>query len=372
MGRPPCSEKKEVKKGPWTPEEDILLVSYIQEHGPGNWRAVPTNTGLLRCSKSCRLRWTNYLRPGIKRGSFNDQEEKMIIHLQALLGNRWAAIASYLPRRTDNDIKNYWNTHLKKKLSRSEGQGVGDDNENDINGVSSDSSSSGASKGQWERALQTDIHMAKAALCEALSLDNSTITTFASQSASTLAPNLKPAPPVRTSSSTYASSADNIARLLQNWTKKTPNSWSSSTQTISSEIATCHDQYNSNSFNNYHGSTSTGSPSEGQTPEWGGANTNHGGFGSLYNFNSSINYSSSTDVSMDDAANFTTESKHDKGQFMFQDYDETKPNVNNNNSHYNHQQVHEQMPPLTLLEKWLFDDVTIAAAPQDDLMMNMF
>lgn len=375
MGRPPCSEKNGVKKGPWTPEEDIILVSYIQQHGPGNWRAVPTNTGLLRCSKSCRLRWTNYLRPGIKRGSFTDQEEKMIIHLQALLGNRWAAIASYLPQRTDNDIKNYWNTHLKKKLSKSEGHGIGDDNENDINGVCSDSSSSGAPKGQWERALQTDIHMAKAALCEALSLDKSTITStnFTSQAPSTPASNfITRAPPVQSSSSTYASSADNIARLLQNWTKKSPNSLSSSTQTISSEIANSHDQNNSNSFNNYHGSTSTGSPCEGQTPECGGANTGlGGGFGSLYNkyFNSS-----STDVSMDDAANFATESKHDKGQVMFQDYDETKPNVNNNNSdHYNHQQGYEQMPPLTLLEKWLFDDVTIAAAPQDDLMMmNMF
>ncbi|MCD7458025.1 Transcription factor myb60 [Datura stramonium] len=69
MGRPPCCEKTGVKKGPWTPEEDIILVSYIQEHGPGNWRNVPSNTGLLRCSKSCRLRWTNYLRPGIKRGN---------------------------------------------------------------------------------------------------------------------------------------------------------------------------------------------------------------------------------------------------------------------------------------------------------------
>ncbi|XP_025821219.1 myb-related protein 306-like isoform X2 [Panicum hallii] len=118
MGRPPCCEKTGVKKGPWTPEEDLVLVSYVQDHGPGNWRAVPTNTGLMRCSKSCRLRWTNYLRPGIKRGNFSDQEEKLIIHLQALLGNRWAAIASYLPDRTDNDIKNFWNTHLKKKLSR--------------------------------------------------------------------------------------------------------------------------------------------------------------------------------------------------------------------------------------------------------------
>ncbi|KAL9264076.1 Transcription factor MYB60-like protein [Drosera capensis] len=118
MGRPPCCDKDGIKKGPWTPEEDIILVSYIQQHGPGNWRSVPTNTGLLRCSKSCRLRWTNYLRPGIKRGNFTPHEEGMIIHLQALLGNKWAAIASYLPQRTDNDIKNFWNTHLKKKLTK--------------------------------------------------------------------------------------------------------------------------------------------------------------------------------------------------------------------------------------------------------------
>ncbi|CAA7398296.1 unnamed protein product [Spirodela intermedia] len=118
MGRPPCCDSAGIKKGPWTPEEDIILISYIQERGPGNWRSVPTNTGLMRCSKSCRLRWTNYLRPGIRRGNFTPQEEAVIIQLQGLLGNRWAVIASYLPQRTDNDIKNYWNTHLKKKLKQ--------------------------------------------------------------------------------------------------------------------------------------------------------------------------------------------------------------------------------------------------------------
>nr|AEL12216.1 putative MYB domain protein 94 [Beta vulgaris] len=169
MGRPPCCDKEGVKKGPWTPEEDILLVSYIQEHGPGNWRAVPTNT-LLRCSKSCRLRWTNYLRPGIKRGNFTDQEEKMIIHLQALLGN-WAAIASYLPQRTDNDIKNYWNTHLKKKLRKSQSNHHQQSSRSDgfTSSPSSPENHSSSSRGQWERRLQTDIHLAKQALCDALS-----------------------------------------------------------------------------------------------------------------------------------------------------------------------------------------------------------
>ncbi|CAN6348848.1 unnamed protein product [Urochloa humidicola] len=124
MGRPPCCDKVGIKKGPWTPEEDIILVSYIQEHGPGNWRSVPINTGLMRCSKSCRLRWTNYLRPGIRRGNFTPHEEGIIVHLQSLLGNRWAAIASYLPQRTDNDIKNYWNTHLKKKLQKHQAIGA--------------------------------------------------------------------------------------------------------------------------------------------------------------------------------------------------------------------------------------------------------
>ncbi|XP_066349662.1 transcription factor MYB30-like [Miscanthus floridulus] len=161
MGRPPCCDKEGVKKGPWTPEEDLVLVSYVQEHGPGNWRAVPANTGLLRCSKSCRLRWTNYLRPGIRRGGFSDQEDRLIVHLQALLGNRWAAIASYLPDRTDNDVKNYWNTHLKKKLLLQQQQRAS----------TAAASSLPPPKGQWELKLQTDIDLARRALSDALSVD---------------------------------------------------------------------------------------------------------------------------------------------------------------------------------------------------------
>ncbi|KAL8142613.1 hypothetical protein V2J09_015645 [Rumex salicifolius] len=117
MGRIPCCEKKGVKKGTWTHEEDQKLISYIRRFGHGNWRTLPKLAGLLRCGKSCRLRWTNYLRPDINRGKFTTQEEETIINLHQILGNRWSAIAAMLPGRTDNDIKNHWRSHLNKKPS---------------------------------------------------------------------------------------------------------------------------------------------------------------------------------------------------------------------------------------------------------------
>ncbi|KZV27167.1 myb-related protein 306 [Dorcoceras hygrometricum] len=224
MGRPPCCDKIGMKKGPWTPDEDIILVSYVQEHGPGNWKAVPTHTGLTRCSKSCRLRWTNYLRPGIKRGSFTDQEEKMIIQLQALLGNKWAAIASYLPERTDNDIKNYWNTHLKRKLKKLQ---VGCSGKHESCKEVSSANSNSISRGQWERRLQADINTAKQALKDALSFENKNLFSEQLMINNELISGSKPS-----QGFSYASSTENIARLLKSWDKKKPKSEESKCSSI--------------------------------------------------------------------------------------------------------------------------------------------
>nr|QDL88473.1 transcription factor MYB20-like isoform X3 [Cymbidium ensifolium] len=118
MGRQPCCDKVGLKKGPWTTEEDKKLINFILNNGQCCWRAVPKLAGLLRCGKSCRLRWTNYLRPDLKRGLLSESEEKLVIDLHSQLGNRWSKIAANLPGRTDNEIKNHWNTHIKKKLRK--------------------------------------------------------------------------------------------------------------------------------------------------------------------------------------------------------------------------------------------------------------
>ncbi|KAF5198500.1 Myb-related protein [Thalictrum thalictroides] len=116
MGRQPCCEKLGLKRGPWSIEEDYKLMNFIINNGTQCWRMVPKHAGLLRCGKSCRLRWVNYLRPDLNRGPLSEVEENQIIQLHARLGNRWSKIAAHFPGRTDNEIKNHWNTRIKRRL----------------------------------------------------------------------------------------------------------------------------------------------------------------------------------------------------------------------------------------------------------------
>ena len=85
-----------LKKGAWTAEEDEKLIGHVQRHGEWNWNQVRRETGLLRCGKSCRLRWSNHLRPDLKRGAMSPEEEFLFLRLHALLGNKWARIAAHV------------------------------------------------------------------------------------------------------------------------------------------------------------------------------------------------------------------------------------------------------------------------------------
>ncbi|KAJ0714866.1 putative transcription factor MYB-related family [Helianthus annuus] len=96
MGRAPCCDKANVKKGPWSPEEDAKLKEFIEKYGTGgNWIALPQKAGLKRCGKSCRLRWLNYLRPNIRHGEFSEEEDRIICSLYASIGSRFISTFEY-------------------------------------------------------------------------------------------------------------------------------------------------------------------------------------------------------------------------------------------------------------------------------------
>ncbi|TKY48447.1 Transcription factor MYB48 [Spatholobus suberectus] len=107
--------QQEVRKGPWTEQEDFKLVSFVGLFGDRRWDFIAKVSGLNRTGKSCRLRWVNYLHPGLKRGKMTTQEERLVLELHSKWGNRWSRIARKLPGRTDNEIKNYWRTLMRKK-----------------------------------------------------------------------------------------------------------------------------------------------------------------------------------------------------------------------------------------------------------------
>ncbi|XP_042436913.1 transcription factor MYB2-like [Zingiber officinale] len=109
---------EELRRGPWTVDEDLLLVNYVAQHGQGRWNALARSAGLKRTGKSCRFRWLNYLRPDVRRGNITPEEQLIIVELHSRWGNRWSKIARFLPGRTDNEIKNYWRTRVQKHVKQ--------------------------------------------------------------------------------------------------------------------------------------------------------------------------------------------------------------------------------------------------------------
>ncbi|KAL8147430.1 transcription factor MYB60-like [Apium graveolens] len=336
MGRPPCCDKIGIKKGPWTPEEDIILVSYVQDHGPGNWRSVPTNTGLMRCSKSCRLRWTNYLRPGIKRGSFTPHEEGMIVHLQSLLGNKWAAIASYLPQRTDNDIKNYWNTHLKKKvIKKLQNSGSSSDDQKVFNTTDKTS------------------YMADQAstITSTLRLDH------ASNSSSS------------NSNTVYASSTQNISRLLEGWMRSSPTKKKMNTLDASASAASSvhlHGNHDDSSRTSIFGFRPKASENKEYCNQELISNEEFESILSLDNLNTAAsNMANWDDHNYSDKADDPDDDAHDHDKVKHEH--EKLPKEVNDHDHDHMNTNPPTPPPLSFLEKWLLEEAS-TAAQEEDLM----
>ncbi|CAN8266141.1 unnamed protein product [Cochlearia groenlandica] len=148
------SGEAEVRKGPWTMEEDLILINYIANHGDGVWNSLAKSAGLKRTGKSCRLRWLNYLRPDVRRGNITPEEQLIIMELHAKWGNRWSKIAKHLPGRTDNEIKNFWRTRIQKYIKQS-----------DVNATTTSSVGSHHSSEINDQAASTSSHNNNVLIC---------------------------------------------------------------------------------------------------------------------------------------------------------------------------------------------------------------